>query len=107
MSILPSGLSVMFAWAERKAVLCLHAISLPANSAPGVLLTQVSVEKASKEGAEPSGQCDGQINSTESLDWLSNGLKFSHDFNGKPFQEVLSDDGPLNLMDSHLNRPAD
>lgn len=107
MSSLPSGLSVMFAWAGRKAVLCLHAISLPANSAPGALLTQVSVEKARKERAEPSGQCDGQINSTESLDWLSNGLRFSLDFNGKPFQEVLFDDGPSNLMDSRLNRPAD
>lgn len=63
--------------------------------------------KLGKERAEPSGQCDGQINSTESLDWLSNGVRFSLDFNGKPFQEVLFDDGPSNLMDSRLNRPAD
>lgn len=50
----------MFAWAGRKVVLCLHAISLAANSAPGVLLTQVSVEKARKERAEPLGSVMGR-----------------------------------------------
>lgn len=87
MSSLPSGLSVMFAWPGRKAMLCLHAISLPANSAPGALLTQVSVEKARKERAEPSGQCDGQINSTESLTGSQ-----------------MESDSPLTLMESHFRR---
>lgn len=46
-------------WPGRKGVLYLQMISLPANSAPGVF-TQVSVEEAGKEGAEPSGLCDGR-----------------------------------------------
>lgn len=40
-------------------MLYLHMVSLPAISALGVL-TQVSVEEARKEGAEPSGLCDGK-----------------------------------------------
>lgn len=87
-------------------MLCLH----PFFCLPTLIqacCSHKSLEEARKEGAEPSGQCDGQINSIESLAWLSNGLKYSHDFNEKPFQEVPSDDGPLDLMDSCLDRLAD
>lgn len=89
----------------------LCCVSMPFLSLPTLLQKCCSLKslwrKLGKRGQSPLDSVMGRLNSIESLDWLSNGLKFSHDFNGKPFQEVLSDDGPLNLMDSHLNRPAD
>lgn len=53
------GYQSCLCWPGRKGVLYLHMVSLPAISALGVL-TQVSVEEARKEGAEPSGLCDGK-----------------------------------------------